>query len=139
MVGTVTRPAAFAVNQWVGEASNVPARLPQLRILNDGAIDAENVVLLLHYLAPPELFEIIREFDTEWSVIIEARQAAVDFARRKYEAATLGERDYLLHQLRISHINILRVRQKAAGCKAWESDFWRRTSSTTEEIDGTHN
>src|SRR6266542_1798341 len=54
-------------------------------------------------MAPPQVADGALERDSVRAIVIETRHAAIDLARRKDEAAPLGEGDHLLHQLVASH------------------------------------
>src|ERR1700694_3591742 len=49
-------------------------------------------------MAPPQLADRSFQRDAVRAVVVEARQAAVDLARRVDEAAPLGEGDHLFHE-----------------------------------------
>src|SRR5438128_1378000 len=94
------------------------ARLPDLGVHDDGAIDADHGDLLAvgsrwrvaDHVVPPDLLDVVLELDAEGSVVPEAVEAAVDLARLKDEAAAATEGDQLFH----IH-SLLRLRFARAG------------------------
>jgi hypothetical protein len=65
--------------------------LPDKRVHKDTAIEADDVVAHLDDLFPPGLFDVIFQFNAQWAVIVTACQAAIDFARLKYEPAPFAQ------------------------------------------------
>jgi hypothetical protein len=55
--------------------------------------------MMRDHVVPPRLLDITLQFDPERTVVPGAIQAALDFARRENETASLGERDELFHQI----------------------------------------
>ena len=90
--------ALLAVDQRVGEAGDVARGLPDARVHEDRAVDADDVVARLHHVAPPGVLDVALELDAERAVVPAARQAAVDLARLEDEAAPLGEVHDLFHR-----------------------------------------
>src|SRR3989449_2991913 len=91
--------AMLAVDQRIGESRDVPRRLPYLGVHQDGGIEALDVVALVNQRAPPALLDVLLELDAERPVVPHGPEAAVDLRRLKHEAASLGERHELLHQI----------------------------------------
>ena len=104
VVRTEPSAAALTVDERVGESGDVAGRFPKLRVLDYRAIDPEDVIALLHHTAPPELLQVVLELDAHRTEIVEAGESAINLARRKYEPAAFGERDYLFHEREVGHM-----------------------------------
>ena len=57
----------------------------------------DDVVAKLDHLAPPGILDVSLQDRTQWSVVVETADAAVDLARLENESAALGERHDLVH------------------------------------------
>ena len=86
-----------AVDHGVRERFDVPARLPHLRMHQDGRIEADDIVALLHHRPPPGALDVVRHLDAQRTVIPRALQAAVDLAALEHEAAPFAQPDERLH------------------------------------------
>src|SRR5581483_2827904 len=53
LVGPETQLACAAVDERIGEAGQVPARLPRPGVLDDRGVERDDVVALLEHRAPP--------------------------------------------------------------------------------------
>ena len=93
VVGAVALAAGRALGERVREVVGVPAGDPHLRVLDDGAVEADDVVALVDHRAPPGLLDVALEFDAERAVVPTGADAAVDFAGGEDEASPLGEGD----------------------------------------------
>ena len=93
VVGAVALVAGKALGERVGEVVGVAAGDPDLRVLNDGAVEADDVVALVDHRAPPRFLDVALEFDAERAVVPTGADAPVDFAGGEDEAPPLGERD----------------------------------------------
>src|SRR5687767_8433578 len=78
-----------AINQRVTESLLVPAVFPDQAILDNRRIQALDVVALVNQPAPPGLFDIVRQFYAERTVIPTAAKTAVNFRCRKNKASAL--------------------------------------------------
>src|SRR5207245_96708 len=99
VVGPKPVLAVFAVHQGIGKASHVARRLPDLRVHQDRRVEPLDVLALVHHGAPPALLDVFLELDTQRPVVPHGAEAAVDLRRLKHEAASLGERHQLLHDV----------------------------------------
>ena len=70
---------------------------PCLRVHEDSAVETHIVLVLLHELLCPCALDVVFQFHAEGTVIPCVRKAAVDLAARVDEAASLTERDKLVH------------------------------------------
>ena len=99
----------LAIDHEIMEKIVMARALPHLRIHDDGAIEADHlkrrrrtwqrgqVVMAGDHVAPPGFLDVALQLDAERAVIPEAVEAAVDFARRKDEAAAFAQRDEFFH------------------------------------------
>ena len=84
----------------VGEARDVPGRLPDLRIEDHGGVERDHVVALLHHRAEPPAPDVVLHQDAVVAVVVRRAEAAVDLRRREDEAAPLAQRHDLVHRHR---------------------------------------
>ena len=77
----------------------MPARLPHPGRHQDGGVEADDVVALLHHRPPPGLHHVALEQHAERPVVVGRPEPAVDLARREHEAPPLGQVDDLLGQI----------------------------------------
>ncbi len=89
LITPVTTFANIAFHHRVAECVLVAARLPNGAIHQDRAVHADHVITLVHHHVPPKILEVALQFDAKRSVIPEAIEAAVNFARLENEAAPL--------------------------------------------------
>jgi hypothetical protein len=98
----VLPPAALALpealDQRVGEALEVARGLPRARVHEDGGVEGDDVVALLHHRAPPLGLDVRLELYAVVPVVVGRGQPAVDLRRREDEAAALAQRDDLVHR-----------------------------------------
>jgi hypothetical protein len=97
LVGAVALLAHLAVDERVGEAGDVARGLPDLRVHDDGGLDADDVVAAAHHVVPPAVADVLLQLGAERAVVEEAVEPAVDFGGLEDEAAALGERDDGVH------------------------------------------
>src|SRR5262245_23767825 len=98
---TALAPLGLAIDHWILEPRDVSARLPHLRVHDDGAIDADHGDFLAvgsggrvaDHVVPPGVLDVLLQLDAERSVVPEPVDAAVDFARLKDEPAPPAEGD----------------------------------------------
>src|SRR3989338_4989096 len=97
MISEETPLALFALDQRVRKSLHMALCLPHLRVHQYRRIEPGHVVAHLHEHPPPELFDVVLQFDTERSVIPGPRESPVELRARIDETAPLRERDYFLH------------------------------------------
>src|SRR5229473_3190957 len=90
---------AQALAERVDEVSEVAGGGPDRRWHDERGFQAHHVVTQLHHVAPPQVADRPLHRDPIGSVVVEARDPAVDLARREDEAAPLRERHDFFHQL----------------------------------------
>jgi len=98
LVGTEAALALLAVNHRVTEVRDVTAGLPNPGMHKNGSIQTYDVVMDLGHLLPPEIADVVLQLYTQWTVVIRAVQAAVDFARLENESTSFAQRDNLVHR-----------------------------------------
>ena len=90
----VLAPAAVAddaLDERVGEALDVAAGPPDLRVHDDGRVEADHVVALEDHGAPPGVLDVALELGAERAVVPGAGQASVNLAALEDEASALAE------------------------------------------------
>ena len=96
VVGAKAQLAGAAVDHRVGEAGEVPRRLPDPRVLDDRRVDRDDVVAVLEHRAPPLVLDVVLQQHAVVAVVVGRADAAVDLRRREDEAAPLAQRDDLV-------------------------------------------
>ena len=91
LVGAIAFVADVALNEGVGEVRRVAAGQPHCRILDDGAIETHDVIVLVDHRVPPRFFHVALQFDAERAVVPTRPDAAVYLARRENKTSPLGE------------------------------------------------
>ena len=87
LVGAEALLALAAVHQRIGEAREVAAGDPRLRVHEDGGVLADVVGVLLHELLPPGLLDVVLQLDAEGAVVPRVGEAAVDLRPGEDKAA----------------------------------------------------
>src|SRR5713226_3437310 len=70
-------------------------------MLQDCAVESNNVAARLHHVAPPRLLDVALQFDAQRTVVEGRTEAAVNVASGKHQAAPLAQVDQLLHRNRV--------------------------------------
>ncbi len=99
LVGPPALVAVLAVDQGVGEGGQVPRGVPHGRGTQNGGVEPDDVVALLHHGAPPRVLDIAQHVDPEGAVVVGGAEAAVDLGRREDEATVTAQADDFLHQV----------------------------------------
>ena len=99
LVGAEALMALAAVHQRIGEAAEMAARHPGLRVHQDRGVKADVVGILLHELLPPGVLDVLLELGAEGAVVPGVGKAAVDLAAGEDKAAVFAQRDDLVHRL----------------------------------------
>src|SRR4030095_5226798 len=86
LVDAISLPAVAALDEWIREVLDVPRGFPNLRVHEDGGVEAHHVLAQLDHGAPPRTLHVVLELDAERSVVPGRARAAVDLARREYES-----------------------------------------------------
>ena len=99
LVGAEALVALAAVHQRIGEAAEMAACHPGLRVHQDRGVKADVVGILLHELLPPGVLDVLLELGAEGAVVPGVGKAAVDLAAGEDKAAVFAQRDDLVHRL----------------------------------------
>src|SRR3989344_1645896 len=103
MVRAETFFAFLAFHERIGKSGDVAGRFPGLRVQQYRGVDAVHIIAVVSEHLEPETLDILLQDNSEGAVVIGAGETSIDFGAREYEAAALGERDYLFHQILVSH------------------------------------
>src|SRR5262249_53349441 len=101
LVGAEALLAVAAVDERIGERADVAARLPHLGRHEDGGVEADDVVAILHHRAPPGVLHVALQEDAERPVVPGRAESSGDLRRWEHQAAPLGQVDHAVDQLRI--------------------------------------
>ena len=104
IVGAKALLAVLAVDERIGEAGDVAARLPDPRVHQDRGVEPLDVVARAHHRVPPALLDVLLELDAERAVVPHGAGAAVDLRRLEDEAAALAERHELFEDVGCGHV-----------------------------------
>ncbi len=103
LVGAVAPLAEAAVDERIGEAGDVPRRLPDGRVEDDRRVEGDDVVALAHHRLEPACLDVLLEEDAVVPVVVGGAEPSVDLGRREHETAPLRERDDLVHGDDVRH------------------------------------
>ena len=107
LVGAEALLALAAVHQRIGEAREVAAGDPRLRVHEDGGVLADVVGVLLHELLPPGLLDVVLQLDAEGAVVPRVGEAAVDLRPGEDKAAVFTQGNDFVHGLfGVVHVTI---------------------------------
>ena len=102
LIRTKALVAPSTIDHRVTEIIDVTGSFPGPRVRDDGAVDTDNVFTLAHHSAPPELLQVIFEFDTQRAVVPKPGDAAIDLAGGINEPASGTKGDERLHSKRMA-------------------------------------
>ena len=97
VVRAVTGLAGLAVHERIGEAADVPGRLPDGGVHQDGAVHADVVGAFGDELLPPSRLDVVFERHAERTVVPGVGEPAVDLAAGEDEPAVFAESHQLVH------------------------------------------
>src|SRR5215213_390681 len=103
VIGAEALLAGAAVDERIGEAGEVAGGLPHPRVLDDRAVERDDVVAVLQHRAPPLALDVRLEQDAVMAVVIGRSDPTVDLGGGEDEAAPLAQRDDLLHGHNVAH------------------------------------
>ena len=102
-------PVAFlgfpAIDHWIAKSADMAGGDPDLRVLNDGRIDADD----LHraavradggrddHILPPAVAQVVFQLDSQRAVIPESVDSAIDFRGCEDKTATFAEGNNVFH------------------------------------------
>ena len=78
VVGAKPILALLAVDQWIGESRDVPGRLPDFRMHQDGRVQSLDVLALVDHRPPPPLLDVLFELDAQWAIVPDRPEPAID-------------------------------------------------------------
>ena len=88
---------AEALHERVGEAGEMPARLPRARVLDDRRVQRDDVVAVLDHRLPPLVRHVELQQHPVVAVVVGVGDPAVDLRGGEDETAPLAQRHDLLH------------------------------------------
>jgi hypothetical protein len=97
VIGAKAAFAGFAIHEWIGERRDVARRFPYFGVHQNGSLDADDVVALLHHRAPPLVLHVALEFNAERAPIVARGETSVNLRRLKHKAAPLAQRHDIFH------------------------------------------
>src|SRR5205823_5910276 len=78
---------------------HVTRRFPSLRVHQDRRVEAFDVLAIVDHRAPPALLDVFLQLDAQRPVVPHRAEAAVDLRGLEHEAASLGQRHQLVHDI----------------------------------------
>ena len=111
LIRAVARARLAIVDHRIAEAADVTARLPDLGVHEQRAVEADHaerrrcagrrrrLVVVRDHVVPPGLLQVALELDAERAIVPCAVQATIDLARRKDESSSLAQRHYFFHRI----------------------------------------
>ena len=93
IVGAEALLAVLAIDERIGEAGDVAARLPHARMHQDRRVEPLDVVARANHRMPPAVLDVLLELDAERAVVPHGSGAAVDLRRLEDESAALAQRN----------------------------------------------
>jgi hypothetical protein len=97
VVGAEAELAGPALDERVAEPGEMARGLPGARVLDDRRVERHDVVALLDHRLPPGADHVVLQEDAVVPVVIRVGDPAVDLGGGKDQAATLAERNDLVH------------------------------------------
>jgi putative FmdB family regulatory protein len=97
VVGAEAGLARAAVDERVGEPGEVAAGLPHARVLEDRAVEGDDVVALGQHRPPPLVLDVRLEQPPVVAVVVRRSEPAVDLGAGEDEAAALAQRHDAVH------------------------------------------
>ena len=94
------------VDERVVESVHVSACLPYRWVHENGGVDAHDVLVQQHHALPPILLDVVLQFHTVLSVVVNGSQSIIDLAAWEYEAILLAVRYYFLKNVFLCHNNM---------------------------------
>ena len=90
--------AGAAVDERVREAGQVAAGLPHAGVLDDRAVEGDDVVAILEHRLPPLRLDVVLQQDAVVAVVVRGTDAAVDLRGREDEPSALAKGDDSIHR-----------------------------------------
>ncbi len=109
-IGTIAFLGVLVVDEGVVEGIHMAGGFPDAWVHEDGGVDADDVLVVLHHAAPPVLLDVVFEFGTQLAIVVNGGEAVVYFAGGEYEAVFLGVGYYFFEEFfLICHKVILNI------------------------------
>src|ERR1700759_973668 len=91
LIGAQSRFTGATIHHRVAECVFVPAGFERGAVSQDRAVEADDIIAFAHHDAPPIVFQIALQLDSERAVIPDTVKAAIDLARLENETAPFAE------------------------------------------------
>jgi len=88
--------AVAALYQWVIKTGGMAAGFPNLLIHQNGGVHGIHIVPAGNETAPPDVFQIVLEHNTQRAVVINAGQAAVNLTAGVNKPSSFSQRDNII-------------------------------------------
>ena len=111
MVGAEAQLAGAAVDQRVGEAADVPGRLPDPRVEDDRRVERDDVLPLAHHRLEPAGLDVLLQQHAVVAVVVGGAEAAVDLRGGEDEASAASQRDDRVHRDGVGGLGLGHARQ----------------------------
>ena len=89
-VGAIALLGVAVVDERVVEGVNVSACLPYRGVHEDCRVDAHDVLVEQNHALPPVFLDVVFQFHTILSVVVDCCQSVIDVAAREYESVLLA-------------------------------------------------
>ena len=109
-IRTISLLGVLVVDERVIESAYVTRCLPDLRMHENAGIDSHYILVEPGHRIPPIGLDVVLEFNTELSIVIDSTQSIIDFAGREYESILLAvcyqhlEKFFLCHSKNYSYL-----------------------------------
>ena len=97
-VGAIAFLGVFVVDQRVVEGIHMAGGFPDARVHEDGGVDTDDVLVVLHHGTPPVLLDVVFEFGSQLAIVVHGGETVVYLAGGEYEAVFLGVGYYLFEE-----------------------------------------
>ena len=103
IVGAIAFLGVLVVDERVVERRDMAACNPCLGMHEDGGVYAHDILVQTRHGVPPVFLYVVLEFDAHLAVVVNRRQAVVDFAARENEAVLFAMRNQYLEKFVLCH------------------------------------
>ena len=103
LVGPKAGLTGSAVDQRIGKSGDVAGGLPDLRVHQDGGVEAFDVIAGANHRLPPAVLDILLQLDAQGAVVPHRPQAPIYLGGLEDEPSALGQGDQLIHHRRGGH------------------------------------
>ena len=102
-IGTITLLGILVVDERIIESADMTGSLPDPRVHEYAGIDADDVLVESRHGIPPIGFDVVFEFYTHLTVVIDSCQAIINFTGREYETVFLAMGNQYFEQFVLCH------------------------------------